>query len=81
MIRIDNVSPEQFSLLENKLATSHQAAVAFNGPATGTITGHGVTANFSYDQPAQSLTVNITNHPWYVSEGAVEGNLRKALGQ
>ena len=80
MITIFNVSPDQFGQLEAKLATRHDAEVVQTSPNTGTIKGHGVLATFAYRSDARTLTVEVTKHPFFVTEGAVESGLRKALG-
>lgn len=81
MITITSVTQKQIEGLEDKLAASHQATVTFQGVNTGTISGHGVEATFVYRPESLLLTVEVGKHPWYISEGAIESNLRKALGQ
>lgn len=81
MITITSVTQKQIEGLEERLAASHQAVVTFQGENTGTISGHGVTAAFIYKPASLLLTVNVATHPWYISEGAIESNLRKALIQ
>lgn len=79
MITIQNVTPSQFAQLQVKLAVTHAAAITEHTPTTGAISGHGVSATYVYVPLSQMLTVEIGQHPWYVSEGAIESNIRKAL--
>jgi hypothetical protein len=85
MITIRNVTPQQFGQLEEKLAARHDAVLTpkpqVSGSLTeiGTITGHGVIAGYCYVLATQTLTVEVAKHPFYISEGAIEANIRKAL--
>lgn len=86
MLTFNNVSPAQLAGLEKQLADSRQATMTFAPPGattnSGTIVGHGVTATFAYVN--QTLTIRVTQHPWYMPLSAVESsiqdNVQKALG-
>lgn len=74
---IENVTPEVFGKLKVKLVITHEAEVI--GGTIGTIIGHGVTANYSYDAASQILTVDVIHHPFYIPVSAIENQLREAV--
>lgn len=72
-----SISSEKFEALRQKLIMSHQAEVT--GTNEGRIVGHGVTANYRYDEAAQTLTVDVQHHPFFISVAVIEGRLREEL--
>jgi hypothetical protein len=74
---ITPVTVAQFTTALAKLETTNQAKIT--GSTEGTITGHGVTAKYRYDAHAQTLTVDIVHHPFYIPVSAIEAQLRAAL--
>lgn len=74
---IENVTPEKFASLKAQLTTTHQAEVT--GDTEGTITGHGVTANFTYFADTQKLSVDVIHHPFYIPVSAIENELSQAV--
>jgi hypothetical protein len=74
---ITGVSEAAFSALRAQLLTNHQAEVT--GTTEGTITGHGVTANYQYDGANQTLSVDVTHHPFFVPVSTIESQLREAV--
>jgi len=74
---INDVSQAAFDGLRKQLTITNKATVT--GTTSGTITGHGVTANYSYDAGQQTLAINVIHHPLFVTAGEVETKLRAAL--
>jgi hypothetical protein len=74
---ITGVSQPAFNLLRKQLSEANQTAVT--GTTEGTITGHGVTASYRYDSSAETLTVNVIHHPFFIPVSAIESQLRAAL--
>lgn len=82
MITIPNITILQLQSLEQKLQYSHTADLEINTDGvSGTITGHGVSANFVL--VAENLNVTVTKHPFFMPLGTVESaiisNITKAL--
>jgi hypothetical protein len=69
---ITPVTPAKFAAMKTQLAA--QATVTDT-----TITGHGVTANYTYDPASQVLTVDVIHHPFYIPVSAIENQLRNAV--
>lgn len=76
-MQITGVSEAAFSALREQLLSTNQAAVT--GTTGGTITGHGVTANYQYDGANQTLSVDVVHHPFFIPVSAIESQLREAL--
>lgn len=76
-MQITGVSETDFAALRGRLLSTHQAEVS--GNTEGTITGHGVTANYHYDSAKQTLTVDVIHHPFFIPVSAIESQLRGAL--
>jgi len=74
---IQNVTPDKFATLRDNLLSTHQAEIT--GTLSGTITSHGVTANYRYDPDALSLTVDVIHHPFFIPVSAIEHQLRDAV--
>ena len=72
---ITPVTPAKFAALKTQLACN-QAVIT--GDTSGSITGHGVTANYAYDPASQTLTVDVIHHPFYIPVQAIESQLRNA---
>ena len=52
-----------------------QADVDVSGD-TGTASGNGYTADWFYSEPNQSLVIQCTSKPFFISEGLVAGKIR-----
>jgi hypothetical protein len=76
-MQITEVSEATFSALRGQLLSNHQAEVT--GTTEGTITGHGVTANYHYDGANQTLSVDVVHHPFFIPVSAIESQLRGAV--
>jgi hypothetical protein len=72
---ITPVTPDKFASLKTQLASNAEVT----GDAAGTISGHGVIANYTYDAPSQTLTVDVIHHPFYIPVSAIESQLRDAV--
>lgn len=72
---LQGVTPKQFDAVRRKLIESHQAEVT--GTDAGVITGHGVTAEYTYDPGSQSLTIEVKRHPFFIPVSAIESRLRE----
>ena len=73
-MQIAGVSEAAFNALRAQFLANPQAEVT--GTTDGTITGHGVTANYHYDGAGQTLTVDVIHHPFYITESEIESQLR-----
>ena len=77
--------PSQFTALKTKLEDTHQAEITIEhseiptGDIRGTIAGHGVSANFQYNGTTQTLSVDVTHHPFFIPVSAIESQLRSAI--
>jgi hypothetical protein len=76
---ITGVTQQKFDALKAQLTSTHQAEVT--GTTAGAITGHGVTANYQFDATAQTLTVDVVHHPFFIPVSAIESQLRGALAK
>jgi hypothetical protein len=76
-MQITGVSAAAFDTLRGQLLANHQAEVT--GATEGTITGHGVTANYHYDSTHQTLSVDVIHHPFFIPVSAIESQLREAV--
>lgn len=76
---LQNVTPDKFADLRGKLISTHQAEVT--GGLMGTITGHGVTANYRYDPDTRTLSVDVIHHPFFIPVSAIEHQLREKVGE
>jgi hypothetical protein len=74
---ITGVSQPAFNSLRKQLSEANQAVIT--GMTDGTITGHGVTANYRYDSSTETLTVDVIHHPFFVPVSAIESQLRAAI--
>ena len=76
-MQFTGVTEAALSTLRGKLLSTHQAEVT--GTTGGTITGHGVAANYHYDGASQTLTVDVIHHPFFIPVSAIESQLKEAL--
>jgi hypothetical protein len=76
-MQITGVSQTTFDALRNRLLSTHQAEIT--GTTDGAITGHGVTAKYRYDSASQTLSVDVTHHPFFIPVSAIESQLRSAV--
>ena len=76
-MQITEVSEDAFGALREQLLSTHQAEVT--GTTDGTITGHGVTANYHYDVIHHTLSVDVIHHPFYIPVSAIESQLRDRI--
>jgi|GEM_PF-4961733 len=76
-MQFENVSPQQFQELKQKLTTTHQASI--DGTNAGQIMGHGVVANYAYSAATQTLDVSVQHHPFFIPESSIYHQLDNAL--
>jgi hypothetical protein len=74
---ITGVTGSAFESLRAQLSAANQAQIT--GTTNGVISGHGVTANYAYDGSAETLTVDVVHHPFFIPVSAIESQLRAAL--
>jgi len=74
---IQDVSQKTLDTLRAQLLAGKQAEIS--GTTEGSITGHGVNAAYAYDAAAQTLTVNVVHHPFFIPVAAIEAQLRDAV--
>ncbi len=67
-----------FECLKKKL---ENAGIHVPSGHSGQISGHGVTAKFSWDEGAATLSITITELPWYVSCGMATGRIHDQIQQ
>ena len=46
---------------------------------SGELSGHGITADFNWDEGAATLSVTIKKLPWYVSCGTATGKIHDVV--
>jgi hypothetical protein len=73
------VTPAQVEAMTKEL-TDGGAKVTTESDNMYEITGHGITANATYDPKALTLTVNVVSKPWVVLAGSIDHGIKKALG-
>jgi len=78
-MQITGISEATLNALRRQLLTDHRTEVT--GTTEGTITGHGVTANYHYDSTQQTLSVNVIHHPFFIPVSAIESQLRDAVAK
>ncbi len=71
-----NVSRAQVERLRSAIS----AYVALPESDNGTIESHGVKGSFSYDEPAQTLTLSISEAPFFVPRAMIWSTIERALG-
>lgn len=83
----DQVTPEMVQALVKELQAAG-STVRAPFPSTPhevsnswTITGHGVTADATYDPSAAKLTVDIRSKPFFVAASFINTGILKALGR
>ena len=77
-MQIVGVSEAKFNALRAQLL-NNQAEVT--GTTEGTITGHGVTANYRFDGAGQTLSVDVIHHPFYIPVSSIESQLRDEIAK
>ncbi len=70
------ITPDAFATFRQRLLDDHDTALS--GETEGTISGHGVVAEYHYSEASQTLTVNVKKHPFYMPVSAIEHELRVA---
>jgi hypothetical protein len=78
-MQITGLSEPDFRTLRGQLLLTHEAQIT--GDKEGTISGHGVTADYRYDAASQMLSVDIVHRPFYVPVSAIESELRQAVAR
>ncbi len=71
-----NISPEKYETL---LATAQSQGLNLTG-YTGATTYQGMTFNWNYDLPTQSLTLHCTEKPFFVPCSVIEQKIRALIG-
>lgn len=71
---IENVTPEKLAKLRAELMNG---GASITGATVGKISGHGIEANYRYDESAQRLAVDLVL-PFWMPESVIESKLREA---
>lgn len=74
----------QFATLESRISAAHAATMtSTTSPNDGVITGHGVTARFSFAPDMCLLSIELKHHPFWMScaetEKAIAANIAAAI--
>lgn len=74
----------QFATLESRISVAHAATMtSTTSPNDGVITGHGVTAKFSFEPDVCLLTIELKHHPFFMTqaetENAIAANIAAAI--
>jgi hypothetical protein len=72
-ITFQNIPRERFQAIRARIRA--QADVSVMGD-TGTASGNGFTATWTYDEAAQTLSIQCTDKPFFISEGLVADKIR-----
>ena len=67
-VTFKNITREHFQAIRARIRA--QADVSVVGD-TGTASGNGFEASWNYDEPSQTLTIQCTKKPFWVSDGLV----------
>jgi hypothetical protein len=76
---IENVTQTAFDAVREQLLDTHQ--VEMTGTNEGTISAHGVTANYCFDPTLKTVVVEVKHHPFFIPVSAIEHNLREAFAK
>ncbi len=69
-MKIEGVTQEKFDAA--KVAIAAQSDTAVGTGNDGAISGHGVSATYSYSPATEELDVEVTHKPFYIPESAIE---------
>lgn len=70
------VTSKVFNCLKKKL---EEGGVHIPSGTSGELSGHGVTADFSWDEKAATLVITIKKLPWYASCGMATGKIHDQI--
>lgn len=70
-----NVTREQVDKLRSAIA----AYVPLPDSDSGTLESHGVKGSFAYNEPAQTLTLSISEAPFFVPRSMIWSTIERAL--
>ncbi|WP_456475321.1 hypothetical protein [Candidatus Pyrohabitans sp.] len=70
------VTSSVFECLKEKL---EKAGIHVPPGDSGEISGHGITADFSWNEGAATLSITIKKLPWYVSCGVATGKIHDEI--
>lgn len=79
MFTFSSVTPEKVDSLKDKLAGSG-VTVKVMDDSHYQITGNGITAIVTYDEPQMVLSVTILHKPFIIAESFIQDKIRQALG-
>ena len=65
------ITREKFTCLQQKAA---EQEITIDGDQ-GTTTKDSVTATWDFDEPSQTLTIQCTSSPWFLSCGKINGTI------
>ena len=70
-----NVSRAKF----NSLRESIRTYVALPDGDAGTISSNGVSGSYAYDEPAQTLTLTVSEAPFFIPRAMIWSTIERAL--
>lgn len=73
---IHNVTREKFDAAKAELATKAAVTSSADG-LMGSISGHGVVAEYTYNSAVNVLFVNVTHKPFFLSQASIEAQIQK----
>ena len=71
-----NISRTKFQAIRARI--NAQAEITCTGDI-GTATGNGYTAQWTYVEPDQTLTIQCTDRPWFISESLVADKIQQLV--
>jgi hypothetical protein len=72
-VTFKNITRERFQAIRARIRAQADVSVAGD---MGTASGNGFAASWIYDEAAQTLSIQCTEKPWFVSEGLVADKIR-----
>jgi hypothetical protein len=72
-VTFQNITRERFQAVRARIRA--QADVSVMGDM-GTASGNGFTATWTYNEADQTLSIQCTEKPWFISEGLVADKIR-----
>jgi hypothetical protein len=76
-VTFKNVSPRAFRAIVARIRAQAEATEETGG--TGTASGAGFAARWTYESKDGTLLIQCTRKPWYVAESLVEGKIRSLV--
>jgi hypothetical protein len=72
-VTFQNITRERFQAIRARIRAQADTAVMGD---TGVASGNGFTATWTYSDPNQTLSIQCTDKPWFVSEALVADKIR-----